>query len=69
MKCSQCGREFTEEEIAAQNGVCPECGCKMNNQPKQEAEQTETKEESSVAQSQNLEETESAKKEKKKKRF
>ena len=32
MKCSQCGKEFTEEELAAQNGVCPECGGKISDQ-------------------------------------
>ena len=59
MKCSQCGKEFTEEELAAQNGVCPECGGKISNQ---KVEQTKEK----ASQHQETAETESEKKEKKK---
>lgn len=62
MKCSQCGKEFTEEELAAQNGVCPECGGKISNQ---KVEQTKEK----ALQHQETAETESEKKEKKKRKI
>lgn len=62
MKCSQCGKEFTEEELAAQNGVCPECGGKISDQ---KVEQTKEK----ASQHQETAETESEKKEKKKRKI
>lgn len=62
MKCSQCGKEFTEEELAAQNGVCPECGGKISDQ---KVEQTKKK----ASQHQETAETESEKKEKKKRKI
>lgn len=43
MKCSQCGKEFTADELTEEQGVCPACKEKMNTQENTEQKNKKSK--------------------------